>query len=124
MCLPGWTRITPKNVKYSIEDIKCFIVLYEDSGAPSDKGFFAPDCFQRVLYSDLIDSPFSISNLLQTIERSEVEKFGKVPYDGTKVLLTFPITWNPGSLVLSTTAGRKSIYLTRVEATVSHPPAE
>jgi hypothetical protein len=120
---PGCTRITPKNVRRSMEDIKCFIILYEDSGVPADKGFFAPDCLQRMLHSELIQSPFSISNLLQTIERSEVETFASVPYDGTKVLLTFPIRWEPGSLFLSTTAGRKSVYLTRVEVTASYTSA-
>ena len=103
-----------------IEDIKCFIVLFEESCEPSQYGFYAPDVDDPVFYQKEIKSPFPISLYFSILERTDPERFASVPLDGEKVELEFPIEWEFGSLLLATTQGKRSVYLTKLTANVSY----
>lgn len=106
-----------------IEDIRCFIVLYEDTGKPSKMGFYAPDCDAKVFYQDGIHSPFPITIYIPILERTHPDKFAAVPFDGTKIEVTIPISWRVGELLLATSQGKKSVYLTKLILTVSYQSA-
>lgn len=103
-----------------IEDIRCFVVLYEDSGEPSKYGFWAPDVKDAVFYHDKHRSPFPIRDYIPLLERTHPSMFEGVPFDGTKVDLEFPIQWNPGELQVAMTNGKKSVHFTKLVATVSY----
>lgn len=106
-----------------IEDVRCFIVLFEETGEPSKYGFYAPDTEDPVFYQEGIQSPFPISIYLSILERTDPDRFSEVPFSGEKVELEFPIEWEYGSLMLATNQGKKSVYLTRIIANVSYESA-
>jgi hypothetical protein len=102
-----------------IEDIRCFVVLYEDSGEPSKYGFYAPDVEAPAFYHDEHRSPFPIRDYIPLLELTHPEMFADVPFDGTKVELEFPIEWRLGNLQVATTVGKKSAHFTKLIAKVS-----
>lgn len=106
-----------------IEDIRCFVVLYEDSGEPSDYGFYAPDVEAPVFYHAEHKSPFPIRDYIPILEIARPEMFSSVPFDGTTVELEFPIEWRPEDLQVATSAGKKSVYRTKLIAKVSYQSA-
>lgn len=106
-----------------VEDIKCFVVLYEDSGEPSKYGFWAPDVEDPVFHHDVHEPPFPIRDYMPALELAHPEMFDGVPLDGTRVELEFPIQWSLGELFVATTQGRKSVHLTRLVANVSYQSA-
>lgn len=102
-----------------IEDIRCFIVLYEDSCEPSKYGFWAPDVENQVFYHERHRSPFAIRDYIPLLELAHPELFDGVPFDGTRVDLEFPIEWKLGDLNVATSEGRKSVHFTKLVAKVS-----
>lgn len=106
-----------------IEDIRCFVVLYEDSGEPSALGFYAPDVEARAFYHAEHKSPFPIRDYIPILEITHPEMFSGVPVDGTRVELEFPIQWGRGELQVATTDGKKSVYRTKLIARVSYQSA-
>jgi len=106
-----------------IEDIRCFVVLYEDSGEPSEYGFWAPSVEDPVCYEAKTKSPFAVRDYLPLLEATHPELFFGVPFDGTKVELEFPIHWNRGELQVATTDGRKDVHLLKLVANVSYQSA-
>ena len=102
-----------------IEDLRCFLVLYEDSGEPSKFGFWLPDVETQVLYHE-DDPPVAARDYLPLLEVTHPEMFDGVPLDRSSVELEFPIQWNPGELHLATTSGRLPVYLTKLVANVSY----
>lgn len=106
-----------------IENIRCGIVLYEDSGQPSAYGFWAPDVELPVCCHADMKSPFAVQDYLPLLEMTHPEMFDSVPLDGTKVELEFPIEWNFGELSVAMTTGRRWVFLTRLIADVSYQAA-
>lgn len=105
-----------------VEDIKCFVVLYEDSGKPSEYGFWV-DVEDPMFHHDMHKSPFPVRDYIPILELTNPEMFGGVPLDGTKVELEFPIEWSLGELFLATNLGQKSVHLTKLAATISYQSA-
>lgn len=103
-----------------IENIRCAIVLYEDSGQPSRYAFWAPDVELPVCYNADMKSPFAVQDYLPLLEATHPEMFDGVPLDGTKVELEFPIEWNFGEFSIATTTGKKWVHLTKLIADVSY----
>ncbi|MHC2293397.1 restriction endonuclease [Bradyrhizobium barranii] len=103
-----------------IENIRCGIVLYDDSGQPLTDGFWAPDVELPVCYHADMKSPFAVQDYLPLLEATHPEMFDGVPLDGTKVELEFPIEWSFGELSVAMTTGRKWVYLTKLVADVSY----
>lgn len=103
-----------------IENIRCGVILYDDTGQPSERGFWAPDVELPVCYHHHKKSPFPIRDYLPLLEATHPEMFNGVPLDGTKATLEFPIEWNMGELSIATTSGRKWAYLTKLIADVSY----
>jgi len=106
-----------------IEDIRCFVVLYEDSGEPSKYGFYAPDVEASAFYHDEHRSPFPIRDYIPLLELTHPEMFVDVPLDGTKIELEFPIEWRVGDLQVATTDGKRSVHFTKLIAKVSYQSA-
>lgn len=106
-----------------IENIRCFIVLYEDSGEPSKYGFYAPSVEDQVFYHDEQKPPFPIQDYIQILEITRPKMFANVPLDGTKVEIEFPIEWGFGELHVAMTNGKKSVNFTKLIATVSYQSA-
>ena len=106
-----------------IEDIRCFVVLYEDSGEPSRYGFWAPDVEAAAFYHDMHRSPFPIRDYIPLLELAHPRMFDDVPFDGKKVELEFPIEWGLGELQMATTDGKKSVHFTKLVANVSYQSA-
>ena len=106
-----------------IEDIRCFVVLYEDSGEASKYGFWAPDVEAAVFHHEEHRSPFPIRDYIPMLEVARPDMFEGVPLDGTKVELEFPIEWNLGELHVSTTDGKKRVHFTKLVAKVSYQSA-
>jgi hypothetical protein len=103
-----------------IEDIRCFIVLYEESVEPSKYGFYAPDVETAAFYHEEHRSPFPIKDYIPLLELTHPEMFADVPFDGTKIELEFPIEWGLGDLQVATTDGKKSVHFTKLIAKVSY----
>lgn len=106
-----------------IEDIRCFVVLYEDSGQPSKYGFWAPDVDIPAFHHEEHRSPFPVKDYIPLLELTHPEMFSDVPFDGTKIELEFPIHWNLGELQVATTDGKKPVHLTKLVAKVSFQSA-
>lgn len=106
-----------------IEDVRCFLVLHEASGEPSNFGFYLPDVETTAFYHEDHKSPFPVRDYIPLLELSHPEMFADVPFDGTAVELEFPIEWGFGELQLATTEGRRSVYLTKLMAKVSYQSA-
>jgi hypothetical protein len=106
-----------------VENIRCFIVLYEDSGEPSNYGFWAPNVEEAVLYQEWHKSPFPIMDYIPLLELTHPQLFEGVPFDGTKVDVEFPIQWDHGDLKIAMTTGKESVHLTKLIATVSYESA-
>ena len=106
-----------------IEDIRCFVVLYEASGEPSKYGFYAPSVDAPAFYQEKRKSPFPVRDFIPLLELTHPEMFANVPFDGTKVELEFPIEWGLNGLQLATTDGRRSVYVTKLIAKVSYQSA-
>ncbi len=106
-----------------IENIRCDVVLYDDSGAPSKHGFHWPHTDALAFYNVEHKSPFPIRDYMPIIEATHPELFLKVPLDGTKVELEFPIEWRPGELQFATNDGKNCVYLTKLVATISYQSA-
>lgn len=106
-----------------IEDIRCFVVLYEDSGEPSKYGFYCPDVEAPAFYHDKHKSPFPIRDYIPLLEITHPKMFTDVPFDGTKVELEFPIQWDLGDLKVATTKGKKFVHFTKLIANVSYQSA-
>jgi hypothetical protein len=102
-----------------IEDIRCFVVLHEDSGEPSKYGWWVPNVEVAAFYHEGHRSPFPIRDYIPILEAVRPEMFDGVPFDKTSIELEFPIQWNPGELLVATTEGKKSVYLTKLVAKVS-----
>jgi hypothetical protein len=101
-----------------IEDIRCFLVLYEDSKEPSKCGFWLPDVETRVLYHE-DDPPLAARDYIPMLEITHPEMFLGVPLDRSRVELEFPIQWEFGELFLATTSGRLPLFLAKLVANVS-----
>lgn len=101
-----------------IENIRCGMVLYEDTGELAKSGFWAPDVTLPVCYHADHQSPFPVQDYIPILEVTHPEMFEKVPLDGTKVELEFPIHWGFGELSIATTAGRKWVANTTLFARV------
>jgi Restriction endonuclease len=106
-----------------IEDIRCFVVLYEDSGEPSKYGFFWPDVESPSFYHEEHKSPFPIRDYIPLLELTHPEMFSAVPFDGTKIELEFPIEWRLGDLYVASTDGRLPVHFTKLIAKVSYQSA-
>jgi|GEM_PF-1184145 len=102
-----------------IENIRCFLVLYEDSGVPSKYGFWLPDVEKRVLYHE-DDPPLAARDYIPILEATHPQLCEGVPLDMSKVELEFPIQWGAGELYLGTTSGRLPVYFTRLVAEISY----
>lgn len=105
------------------ENIRCVVVLYEDSGEPSKYAFWAPSVEEAVLYHERHVSPFAIRDYIPLLELARPDMFKEIPFDGTKVDLEFPIDWELGELLVATTAGKKSVHLTKLVVTCSYQSA-
>lgn len=106
-----------------IEDIRCSVVLYEDSGEPSRYGFWLPDVERTAFYHETPSEPFSIRDYVPLLEAAYPELFAEVPLDGTRVELEFPIHWELGELQLAATPVGLSVHLTKLVAKVSYQSA-
>jgi hypothetical protein len=108
-----------------IEDLRCFVVLYEDSGEPSRYGFWLPDSDIKAkhFYHEVPSEPVAIWDYFPVLERTQPELFAGVPLDGTRVTLEFPIQWEPGELHLATTTVGIPVHLTQLVANVSYQSA-
>lgn len=101
-----------------IEDIRCFVVLYDEARKPWTHGFFAP-VEQLPFKHKGEESAFKISAYLPVLERVHPELFTDIPLDGTRIELELPIEWQPGELLI----GRDwelSVYLTKLIVTASY----
>jgi len=106
-----------------IENVRCGIVLFEESGQPSEYGFWAPDVELPVCYHAQHKSPFPIIDYMPLLEATNPEMFEAVPPDGTKVELEFPIEWGFGELSVALTTGRRWVHRTTLVADVSYQAA-
>jgi hypothetical protein len=105
-----------------IEKIRCFIVLYEESGIASKYGFYLADSDveKPFFYQSGIKSPFPITIYIPILERTNPELFENVPFDGTSVELEFPVKWELNELMMATNKGKISVSNTDLIANVSY----
>ena len=102
------------------DNIRCGIILYEESGEPSAYGFWAPDVDLPVCYHAEHKSPFPVRDYLPILELTHPEMFNGIPLDGTKVELELPIQWNLGELLVATSTGKRWVHLTKLIVDASY----
>lgn len=104
------------------QKIKCFIVLYEESGIPSEFGFYLSnsDVEKPYFYHEQTKSPFPVTIYITMLEITNPELFENIPFDGTSVELEFPIKWEINELMMATNKGKISVSNTNLIANVSY----
>lgn len=107
-----------------IEDVQCFVALFDDPETPSKRGFDLPDPEAAVFYCDWIASPFPPVVLVTMLERTRPESFIEgIPLDGTSGEWKMSVTWDFGTFWLGTSQGKLPVSLTGLSAKISYPAA-
>lgn len=107
------------------EDIRCAVVLYDDSGEASKYAFnLEGEDVERPMFTcSWIHSPFPIRDLLPVLEAAQPHLFTDIPLDGKRVELELPVQWDVGEMELATTEGTRAVYLTKLTVTASYQSA-
>jgi hypothetical protein len=104
------------------EDVRGFVVLFEDDGEPSKYGnhLNSTEVEKGVFYNDWLASPHALIDYLPILERTHPHLFEGIPFDGTKVELELPIDWEHGQLRVVMKEGMRSVRFTKLILTASY----
>lgn len=103
------------------EDIRGFVVLFEEDGEPSKYGFHLKqkNTEENVFSNDWLTSPHALMDYLPILERTHPDLFKEIPLDGTKVELELPIYWDYGQLQVAMEARTRWVRFTKLIVTAS-----